>query len=329
MRIRSSRASSMALLRRAVRRGDRTGPRGLGPHGEAALAGGAGFLFRELGSAGEAGMTSADRFREARDVFSDLVDLPDAERRLRLDALDRRIPLSPPRSAVSSSRTRRRTVFSRSRRRSVSAPSAGRRAGTSRTASPRLPSASASAPTGCSAGSGAAAWAKSFSPSAPTGSSTSASRSSSSGAGMASDEILARFSRGAPDPRAARASAHRAPARRRRDGGRAAVLRHGARRGRADHRVLPRARPPRRGPPPPARRLLRRRGGGAPQPRRPPRPEALNVLVTKGGEVKLLDFGIAKLLGTRTPARRPPRRARSCASSRPPTRRPSRSSASP
>ena len=45
----------------------------------------------------------------------------------------------------------------------------------------------------------------------------------------------------AADPGAARAPAHRAPARRRRDRGRAALLRHGARRGRADHRLVPRS----------------------------------------------------------------------------------------
>ena len=37
-------------------------------------------------------MTGEDRFREARDVFADLVDLPEAEREARLEALDRSDP---------------------------------------------------------------------------------------------------------------------------------------------------------------------------------------------------------------------------------------------
>ena len=102
----------------------------------------------------------------------------------------------------------------------------------------------------------------------------------------------------AADSGLARSSAHRAPARRRRDGGRLALLRDGIRRRRADHRLLPT-------PPAFAQREaealpqgLLRRAARASETGRPPRPQTEQHPGhrTGNGAPKLLDFGIAKLL---------------------------------
>ncbi|MBK7832715.1 MAG: tetratricopeptide repeat protein [Gemmatimonadetes bacterium] len=100
----------------------------------------------------------------------------------------------------------------------------------------------------------------------------------------------------APDPRQPQSQEHRRPPRWRRDPRRAALHRHGVRR-RAPHHHLRRPAPPRRRRPRPAPAPgLRRRPARPPEPRRPPRPQAGEHPRHPDGTVKLLDFGIARLL---------------------------------
>ena len=170
----------------------------------------------------------------SRALFDELLDLP--SRRARRSAWRRWRTTRAARGRRAPARGRRRRGRPSSSRRALAVarrtarrPRGGARAAAARAAHRPVPD-----PVARSA---AAAWARSAWPSAPTARSSSRSRSSCCAAGMDTDEVLAPLPARAPDPRAPRAPAHRAPARRRRDRRRARLLRHGARRRRADHRL--------------------------------------------------------------------------------------------
>ena len=272
-------------------------------HWQAARA----FLFQELSAEERRVVSGAERWTEVRALFEELVELTPAERERRLAALADDA-LAGPRGGAAR-RGFRGGPLSRDagRRRCRRALRRARGSATELPPPERIgPYRVLAAPRARRNGRGPSRRAGRRPLRAARRDQAAAPRH---GVGRRAPALLA----GAAHPRAPRASAHRAAARRRRDRGRAAVLRHGARRGRAHHGVLPRARSSGRRPPSPARRLLRRGRGGAPQPRRPPGPQALQrARHEETARSSCSTSESPSCSAPRTPGRRPPRRTRSC-----------------